>query len=326
MLLDWTEGHTDLINKGARVPGKLYYSWNIYSTGAREKMEAMFCYLGMVFGQAGSMSTDTYFETYAYAFRALYYAARSQYANAHIFICTDNYWNTSSSRRFSAKQVITSFAEHLNAIQKGLKWNLAYHAYSFPLTYTRVWNGYGITNLWDVQIYGYVQIHPVYQPVSQCDWKLLLEKTGAGVQRKKTSHHVSENMKKYKEMILYLMFGGATTAVNMIVYYVCARLLNIHTAFNTGAAWLLSVLFAFVTNKIWVFESGSRGRAFWQEMLSFFSLRLLTGILEVIIMYVSVELLNRNDMVMKVLVNVLVVVLNYGAGKLVIFRRETEIS
>lgn len=128
-------------------------------------------------------------------------------------------------------------------------------------------------------------------------------------------------MKKYKEMILYLMFGGATTAVNMIVYYVCARLLNIHTAFSTGAAWLLSVLFAFVTNKIWVFESRSRGRAFWQEMISFFSCRLLTGILDVIIMYVSVELLNRNDMVMKVLVNVLVVVLNYGAGKLVIFRQ-----
>lgn len=127
-------------------------------------------------------------------------------------------------------------------------------------------------------------------------------------------------MKKYKEMILYLMFGGATTAVNMIVYYVCARLLNIHTAFSTGAAWLLSVLFAFVTNKIWVFESRSRGRAFWQEMISFFSCRLLTGILDVIIMYVSVELLNRNDMVMKVLVNVLVVVLNYGASKLVIFR------
>ncbi len=168
MLLNWPEGHEDLINEGARVPGKLFYSWNIYSNSAREKMEAMFCYLGMVFSQkdcyvsnwilgnevnhpsgwnyAGNMSKDIYFETYAYVFRSLYYAIRSQYANAHIFICTDNYWSPSSSRRFSARQTITYFVEHLNAIQKGLKWNLAYHAYSFPLTYTRVWKGYGITN------------------------------------------------------------------------------------------------------------------------------------------------------------------------------------
>ncbi|EOT24592.1 hypothetical protein C805_02804 [Eubacterium sp. 14-2] len=282
MLLNWPEGHEDLINEGARVPGKLFYSWNIYSNSAREKMEAMFCYLGMVFSQkdcyvsnwilgnevnhpsgwnyAGNMSKDIYFETYAYAFRSLYYAIRSQYANAHIFICTDNYWSPSSSRRFSARQTITYFVEHLNAIQKGLKWNLAYHACSFPLTYTRVWKGYGITN--DIN----------------------------------------------------------TPSVNIFVYYVCARLLNISTAFSSGTAWLLSVLFAFATNKIWVFESKSQGRELLQEMISFFSLRLLTGILDVIIMYVSVELLNWNDMMMKVLVNVLVIVLNYGASRLVIFK------
>ena len=92
------------------------------------------------------MSDDAYFQTYAYACRALYYAVRSQQANAHIFICTDNYWSPSRGRRYGAKQVIDNFAVHLNKIQKGLKWNLAYHAYSFPLTYTRVWNGYGITN------------------------------------------------------------------------------------------------------------------------------------------------------------------------------------
>lgn len=168
IMLDWHAGNTDLINLQARKPGALYYSWNIYSNASREKMEAMFCYLGMIFGQkncyvsnwvlgnevnhpagwnyAGSMSDDAYFQTYAYAFRALYYAVRSQQANAHIFICTDNYWSPSRGRRYGAKQVIDNFAVHLNKIQKGLKWNLAYHAYSFPLTYTRVWNGYGITN------------------------------------------------------------------------------------------------------------------------------------------------------------------------------------
>ncbi len=168
VMLDWNEGNTDLINMQARKPGALYYSWNIYSNASREKMEAMFCYLGMIFGQkncyvsnwvlgnevnhpdgwnyAGSMSDNAYFQTYAYTFRALYYAVKSQQANARIFICTDAYWSPSKGRRYGAKQVIDNFAVHLNKIQKGLDWNLAYHAYSFPLTYTRVWEGYGITN------------------------------------------------------------------------------------------------------------------------------------------------------------------------------------
>ncbi len=92
------------------------------------------------------MSDNAYFQTYAYTFRALYYAVKSQQANARIFICTDAYWSPSKGRRYGAKQVIDNFAVHLNKIQKGLNWNLAYHAYSFPLTYTRVWEGYGITN------------------------------------------------------------------------------------------------------------------------------------------------------------------------------------
>lgn len=168
VLLDWTE-HSDLIAAKARVPGGgLYYSWNINSNKAREKMEAMFSYLGYVFGQKnccvmnwvlgnevntpngwnyqGGMSETAYFRAYAYAFRSLYYAIKSQYANANIFICTDNRWNTSVRKGYSAKHVISSFTNQLNQIQKGLKWNLAYHAYSCPITYTRFWKGYGTTN------------------------------------------------------------------------------------------------------------------------------------------------------------------------------------
>lgn len=169
ILLDWTEGQTDLIAAKARVPGAApFYTWNVTQNSAREKMEAMFSYVGMVFGRKncyvsnwvlgnevnnpngwnyrGSMSEHAYFKSYAYAFRALYYGVRSQYANAHIFICTDNYWNATTSGRFPAKKVVTSFAEQLNKIQKGLKWNLAYHAYSFPISYTNFWKGYGITD------------------------------------------------------------------------------------------------------------------------------------------------------------------------------------
>lgn len=168
ILLDWTEGHTDLIASKARVRGASpYYSWNISSAKSREKMEAMFCYLGKTFGQKnccvmnwvlgnevnnpygwnyqGRMSEGDYFYTYTHVFRTLYYAVKSQYANANIFICTDNLWNTSPWGGYSAKYVIYTFATMMKQIQPGVKWNLAYHAYSFPLTNTRVWKGYGIT-------------------------------------------------------------------------------------------------------------------------------------------------------------------------------------
>ncbi len=169
IMLDWTGGHTDLIHPNARTSGAApFYSWNVYSSAPREEMEAIFSYLGNVFGKkscyvsnwvlgnevnnpkswnyAGSMTEHAYFKTYAYAFRSLYCAVRSQYSNARIFICTDNFWNTSVSKGYSAKHVISSFTRHLNGMQKGLKWNLAYHAYSSPLTYTNFWDGYGVTN------------------------------------------------------------------------------------------------------------------------------------------------------------------------------------
>ncbi len=169
IMLDWVEGHADLIDPKARAAGAApFYSWFVTNSEVRQKMEAMFSYLGMVFGKKncytsnwilgnevnnpamwhykGSMSTGEYFKSYTYAFRALYHAVKSQQANANIFICTDNLWNTSPSGGYSAWQVINSFTSKLNSMQPGLKWNLAYHAYSFPLTYTKFWDGYGVTD------------------------------------------------------------------------------------------------------------------------------------------------------------------------------------
>ncbi len=169
VMLEWVPGHTELIASKARAIGAApFYSWNVTSNKSREKMEAIFSYLGNVFGKKncyvsnwvlgnevnnpkgwnyrGSMSETSYFKTYAYAFRALYYAVRSQYSNAHVFICMDNYWNTAEPGGFSTKHSIAAFYKQLKKIQPGLKWNLAYHAYSTPLTYTNFWEGYGITN------------------------------------------------------------------------------------------------------------------------------------------------------------------------------------
>lgn len=125
---------------------------------------------------------------------------------------------------------------------------------------------------------------------------------------------------KYKEVILYLVFGGLTTLVNIVSYAVFARILNMDTVTGTSVAWLISVIFAYITNKIFVFESKTNTFALLvKECVSFFGCRLATGLLDVLIMFVSVNILHFNDMVMKILSNILVIILNYIFSKLFIF-------
>ena len=126
---------------------------------------------------------------------------------------------------------------------------------------------------------------------------------------------------RYKEVILYLVFGVCTTLVNIIVYYVCAHPLAMKTVPGTCVAWAVSVLFAYITNKIWGFESRSGGfKETMREMISFVSCRIATGVLDLAIMYLFVDVLHLPDMWIKIASNVVVVILNYVASKLLIFK------
>lgn len=128
---------------------------------------------------------------------------------------------------------------------------------------------------------------------------------------------------KYKEVILYIFFGGCTTLVNIVVYYICAHLLSLGTVPSTAVAWILSVAFAYITNKIYVFESRSRElRAIVREIVSFVSCRFLTGLMDLVIMYACVDILRFNDLIIKIISNILVIILNYIASKLLIFREK----
>lgn len=131
-----------------------------------------------------------------------------------------------------------------------------------------------------------------------------------------------ELLNKYKSIILYLVFGVLTTIINIVVYYVCSNILEMSTIMSNVVAWLLSVLFAYITNRKWVFESQVKTKEdIIKEMSSFFWCRLATGILDIVIMYITVDLLFMNGMVMKCLSNVIVIVVNYIASKLIIFRQ-----
>lgn len=129
--------------------------------------------------------------------------------------------------------------------------------------------------------------------------------------------------KKYKEYILYIIFGGLTTAVNIAAYYIFARVLGVHYMISNAAAWIFSVLFAYVTNKLYVFESRDMGvRFILLEMFKFFGCRGITGLADMGIMYVMVALLSLNDMVVKVVDNVIVIILNYVFSKLIVFKKK----
>lgn len=134
---------------------------------------------------------------------------------------------------------------------------------------------------------------------------------------------MQELLRRYRGLILYGVFGVLTTAVNMVVYYLCFDVLTVPNLPSTAIAWFLSVLFAFITNKLWVFESKSFAKAvFFRELVSFFSCRIATGVLDMTIMYVAVDRLAQNEILWKLLSNIIVILLNYVASKVLIFKRK----
>lgn len=134
---------------------------------------------------------------------------------------------------------------------------------------------------------------------------------------------IRDLLKKYREIILYLFFGGCTTLVNIVSYYICSRL-GMSTALSTVIAWVISVLFAYATNRKFVFLSKVTGlAAILKETAGFFLCRLATGLLDLAIMIVFVDVLHFNGMAIKILSNIFVIVLNYLASKLMIFKNKT---
>ena len=133
---------------------------------------------------------------------------------------------------------------------------------------------------------------------------------------------IKELYSKHKEILLYLIFGVGTTAVDFAVSYILyPTRLNIHIVHVI--AWICAVTFAFVTNKIFVFESRTTSvSAISKEMISFASSRVLTLILQEIIVFGLHDKLGLSEYIVKIPATVLVVILNYILSKLFVFRRK----
>ncbi len=124
------------------------------------------------------------------------------------------------------------------------------------------------------------------------------------------------------ELVAYLFAGVATTVVNYVVYCAATRWLGMGVMAGTRTAWVLAVAFGYVVNKAFVFRTHCENmRALAKEAFSFVTMRLVSLGMETVLMFVTVELLGLNDLVMKLITNIVVIIANYVFSKMFIFKK-----
>jgi len=140
---------------------------------------------------------------------------------------------------------------------------------------------------------------------------------------------VIKMLKRYREQIAYLFFGGCTTliswGVSTLFYYVIfgERFNVLSNVFSET----LAITFAYVTNKIFVFQSKTTTKQnFRQELLSFFAFRILAFVLTLLAMYILVDCLSYTQWICKIIVSVVVIILNYIVSKFFVFNREKKLA
>ena len=135
---------------------------------------------------------------------------------------------------------------------------------------------------------------------------------------------IKDLYKKYKEIINYLIVGVLTTIVSLTTYFVC-----VHTFLNPNngvelqvanvIAWAISVAFAYITNRIFVFKSKSK--KYIKEIVEFVGSRIITLLMDMGIMLLFVTILNGNDTIGKLISQVVITIANYIFSKLFVFKK-----
>ena len=125
--------------------------------------------------------------------------------------------------------------------------------------------------------------------------------------------------KKYKEIINYLIFGVLTTLISIVTYAIFTKVFHIDYLISNVLSCILAVLFSYITNKIYVFESKSKKNI--KEITSFFFFRVVSLIIEMIILYIFVDILHIDDLVTKIIAQIIVIVSNYVFSKVFVFNK-----
>lgn len=128
-----------------------------------------------------------------------------------------------------------------------------------------------------------------------------------------------------REGIAYLIFGVLTTLIDYVISNALFYWTNVPTIPSQTIAWVAAVLFAFVTNKWWVFESHTLLPAeVWKEFISFVACRIATFVFNLAALFIMVDLIGMEFFVCKLLISVVVVALNYVFSKVLIFAKKDK--
>ena len=150
-----------------------------------------------------------------------------------------------------------------------------------------------------------------------------IEDFGLAILEKIKLKKLADWYREHREGMRYLIFGALSTVVNIIVFAICSDLFSLNTTVSNIIAWIVAVVFAYITNKIWVFESHTTilKELIW-EITTFFGARVFTLIIETVFLIIFIDKLNFNKILMKVISNILVIILNFVFSKIIIFKKK----
>ena len=131
--------------------------------------------------------------------------------------------------------------------------------------------------------------------------------------------------RKHQEGMRYLIFGALSTVVNIVSYTVLYYLFHISNAISNILAWVIAATFAYITNKLYVFNSKVNTKIeLLKEILYFYGCRLLTLAIDEGIMIGTVDKLGWNALLMKIVANIIVIILNFIFSKILIFKKQDK--
>lgn len=129
---------------------------------------------------------------------------------------------------------------------------------------------------------------------------------------------------KYKEGLLYLFFGGCTTLIN-IISFIIFRQFKLGVDVSNVIAWLIAVIFAFITNKLFVFDSKNTDRkTVMKETISFLIARVISLGIDTGLLHLMIDFMKIHEVIAKVISNIVVIIVNYIFSKLFIFKKEKK--
>lgn len=129
----------------------------------------------------------------------------------------------------------------------------------------------------------------------------------------------------YAEYILYIVFGILTTTINFITYFIFTKVIGFSTVTSNLIATAISIIFAYITNKLFVFNSKRNNLGeLITELIKFVNARIFTGLLDTLFVFIGVDCIRVNDFVVKTISCIIVVILNYIISKVIIFNKQED--